>query len=46
MSKIKESSNNNKITMSKKKFYFFLGSTIAVTIFVYEIVTQGIERLF
>lgn len=34
------------VRMSKRKFYVLLGGLFAVTIPLYGIVSQGIERLF
>ncbi|MFD1850961.1 hypothetical protein [Oceanobacillus bengalensis] len=38
--------NDKNITMTKGKFYLFFGSIIGLTIVIYGIVDQAIERLF
>ncbi|MGD7044806.1 hypothetical protein [Jeotgalibacillus proteolyticus] len=46
MSRNKEEDSDNKITMTKEKFYLVLGSTIFLSIVTYGVITQMLERLF
>ncbi|MFC0522041.1 hypothetical protein ACFFGV_00360 [Pontibacillus salicampi] len=42
----KAKKEDNVITMTKRKFYLFLGFTVGLTIVIYGIVEQAMERIF
>ncbi|WP_170861788.1 hypothetical protein [Virgibacillus chiguensis] len=46
MTKKNQNDKDNEITFTKRKFYIFIGLIIGLTIVVYGVVEQAMERFF